>query len=138
MAVTVFEGKGAVAGRLASNIAKLLLNGQSAVVLNIDQTVITGKPEMVVEKYFGRRGITNKADPEKAAKWPKRPDYLFKKIVAGMLPKRSARSKAALSRLRAYMGVPKEYAAQSKVDSKTGHKEISGRSITLDDLCRQL
>jgi large subunit ribosomal protein L13 len=136
--VHVFEGKGAVVGRLASHVAKLTLKGESAVVLNVEQAVITGDPVMVVKKYAGRRGITNKADPEHAAKWPKRPDYLFKKIVTGMLPKHSARSKAALSLLRAYVSVPKEYAAHSKIDSKTAHKKIAGRFITLQDLCRQL
>lgn len=138
MATVVFEGKGAVAGRLAAHITKLILSGDGVVVLNIQEAVITGRPRMVVAKYAARRGITNKADPQHAAKWPKRPDYLFKKIVAGMLPKQSSRSKAALSRLKAYIGVPPEYATHSKIDSKTAHKKIAGRSITMQELCSQL
>ncbi len=136
--VNVFDGKGAIAGRLASHIVKLILAGQTVIVLNAQQVVISGKPRMVVAKYAARRGITNKADPSKAAKWPKRPDYLFKKIVSGMMPKRTSRSKAALGRLKAYLGTPKEYEGHAKIDSKTGHKKLTSASLTLQELCSQL
>ncbi len=109
--VRVIDGTGHVAGRLASIIAKRLLNGETIVVVNAEKIVITGKKNRVLGKFLKRisewRTYYN---PEKRGpKYPKTPDRIFKRMVRGMLPHKKPRGREALRRLRVYVGVPREY-----------------------------
>lgn len=129
----IYDANGAIAGRLASTIAKQLLTGNSVQVVNVEGAIISGNPRTTVAGYAVRRTLHNKGDPEHSVKWSRRPDYLFKRIVKGMLPPHSARRKNALSLLRVHMGVPKELAGKS-ADAKTGHKSIPISFITFKEL----
>ena len=40
--VTVIDGKGLIYGRLASEVATMILDGQEVVVLNAEQIIVTG------------------------------------------------------------------------------------------------
>ncbi len=109
--VTVIDGTGHVAGRLASIIAKRLLNGETIIVVNAEKIIITGKKKRVLEKFLKRisewRTYYN---PEKRGpKYPRTPDRIFKRMVRGMLPHKKPRGRDALKRLKVYVGVPKEY-----------------------------
>lgn len=136
--MAVIDAKGAVAGRLAAYTAKLALTGQNVTIFNIESAVITGDPKMVESKYSGRREVQNKSNPEHSMKWPRRPDLLFKRIIAGMLPKHSARKKAGLMKIKVYLGTPAGVVADAKVDPKAGHKKITSKFVTLGKLCNQL
>jgi len=116
----VVDGEGMVAGRLASVIAKKLLNGERIVVVNAEKIIITGKPRRIIEKYMKRisewRTYYN---PEKRGpKYPRRPDRLFKRIVRGMLPWKKSRGREAFKRLKVYVGVPEELESVKKVKIK--------------------
>ena len=129
----VIDVQGAPLGRVCAWAAKQSLNGNSVDIVNVDLCVITGDPKKIVEVYAKRRHMTQKANPEHAAKWPRRPDLLFKTIQHGMLPKRSSRGKAALSRIKVYLGVPAQFAGKAerfKKDPSTG--------ISLMEICRAL
>jgi large subunit ribosomal protein L13 len=129
----VIDAEGAPIGRVCAWCAKQAINGATIDVVNIDTCVITGNPEKIVAVYAGRRHMTQKANPEHAAKWPRRPDLLFKTILKGMLPKRTSRGKVALSHVKAYLGVPAQFAGKAekfKKDPSTG--------ITLMEICRAL
>jgi large subunit ribosomal protein L13 len=132
----VFDAEGAVAGRLASFAVKKALAGEEVVVVNCEKAVITGSPDSIISKYEARRGITQKANPEDAAKWPRRPDLLFKRIVQGMIPKKKARGAAAFKRIKAYVGVPTEFASVQK--QKAGMRPVRSKSITLLKICAGL
>ncbi|MEK6954289.1 MAG: 50S ribosomal protein L13 [Candidatus Micrarchaeota archaeon] len=108
----VIDADGAIVGRLAAIVAKRSLQGEEVVIVNAEKAVISGDPLKTKEKYYNRRQMTNKANPAEAAKWPRRPDLLLKRIITGMLPKHSGRGKAAGSRIKAFLGVPKEYAGK--------------------------
>lgn len=113
----VIDGEGMVAGRLASVIAKKLLNGERIAVVNAERIVITGKPKRIIEKYIKRisewRTYYN---PEKRGpKYPRRPDKLFKRIVRGMLPWKKPKGREAFKRLKVYIGVPKEFESAEKI-----------------------
>ncbi len=133
----IIDATGAILGRLTAQVAKAALEGQNVVIVNSEKIVISGDPVMTVAKYKGRRGMQDKADPEKGPKWPKRPDYLYKRILRGMLPKHSARGKAALSRVKAYLGVPAEYAGKAKPFAFTS-AQLTCRYISLQELCAKI
>ncbi|MBI5228486.1 50S ribosomal protein L13 [Candidatus Micrarchaeota archaeon] len=133
----VFDGTNAIVGRLSAHLVKLLLKGEEAVVVNAEKLVISGDPKKTIEKYAKRRTIQNKASPEESAKWPRRPDLLFKRIVRGMLPKKTRRGKDALKKLRVYLGVPKECEGKAQQFTKTS-KNLECDFITVGELCKNL
>ncbi len=133
----LIDANGAIAGRLASFTAKKLLQGESVSIVNAEGAIITGNPRTTTAKYAGRRRIQNKADPEKSAKWPRRPDMLLKKIVKGMLPPQSMARKHALMRLRVYLGIPKDLEGKT-FDTATAHKTVHGPHLTLKQLSTEL
>ena len=133
----IIDATGAIVGRLATVIAKSALEGQDVVVVNVEKAVISGDPVKTVLKYKGRRGMQNKANPDLSPKWSRRADYLFKRILQGMMPKHSARGKASLQRVRAYMGVPDAYAGKAKPYAFTA-AQLTCRYMTLEELCKKI
>lgn len=131
----IFDAAGAVVGRLAALVVKRLLAGKRVVILNAEKAVISGDPKGVVERYRLKRGMQNKSDPEHSPKWPRRPDFLYKKIFSGMFP-RKPRGKSAFKNLRIHIGVPSEYAGKKaqQYAVKTGF----AKSITLGQICANL
>lgn len=106
----IIDAAGHVAGRLATYIAKVLLEkpGLRIIVINAEKVAITGDPSMVAE-WFKRKISEWRThyNPEKVGpKVPRRPDRVFKRIVRGMLPKKTHMGREALKRLRVYMSVP--------------------------------
>ncbi len=132
----VFDADGAVVGRLCTYVAKKALAGEEVAVVNVEKAFLSGDPQRIYYDYKARRDIQQKANPEESTKWPRRPDYLFKRILKGMLPKHKARGADALKRVKAFIGVPKELEAAGK--QKYGVKSVSVKKITLQELCARL
>lgn len=131
----VVDATDAVAGRLATFVAKKLIQKEQVVIVNAEKAVISGNPDQVIGVYFKRRGMTNKANPEKAAKWPRRPDFFLKKIIFGMLPKTNRR-KQLLRELKIHIGVP-EGVKDAKNYTKTTEK-LGRKYISILDICQAL
>ncbi len=113
----VVDATNHVAGRLAAVVAKWLLEGRRVVIVNAEKAVITGDFNMILDWY--KRKLSEwrtHYNPEKVGpKIPRRPDRILKRIVRGMLPRKTWRGRGALRRLRVYMSVPPEYARKEKV-----------------------
>lgn len=133
----VVDASGAVAGRLGAFVAKQLLKGEQVIIVNAEKAVISGNKVYTVNVYRKRRHMTNKANPEKAAKWPRRPDLLLKKIVSGMLPPKTATKKKSLHALMVYMGKPDDVKEEAKQYVKTA-SSLGSTYITIGELCSEL
>jgi len=103
-------------------------------IINIEKAVISGNPLQIVGVYKKRRTMTNHGNPEEAAKWPRRPDFLFKKVLKGMLPN-SSRGKEAARRVKAYLGETGKKA--TKHDLKDSSK-LRRNFITIEQLSKEL
>ncbi|HII38988.1 TPA: 50S ribosomal protein L13 [Candidatus Micrarchaeota archaeon] len=134
----IIDATNTIMGRLATRVAKLLLKGEKVEVVNIEKTVFSGDPKQIVERYRARRGMQNKSDPEKSAKWPRRPDYLFKRILRGMLPKNRT-GEIVLHNFIAHVGVPSELADKKieRIETKEA-TALDCRHITLLQVSKQL
>lgn len=134
MEQVAIDATGAVLGRLSASVAKMLLRGESVVVVNCEKAVMSGDPSYLIEKYHQRRIVKNKANPEHSPHWPRRPDMLVKRIMRGMLPYKSAKGRAAFKRLRVYMGVPKDITKFAKaerfVKTNLGSKQITIQKLS--------
>ncbi len=128
--VKVIDGKGLIHGRLASNVAELIMDGEEVVVLNAEGIVITGQREMVFAKYKAKvdRGDAKK---RKGPFYPRRADLLFKRCVRGMIPWTSSSGRDAYRRLHVFVGTPKQFEDCEKIRPEEADREITGKYTTL-------
>jgi len=93
-----------IAGRLASNAAKMILNGDNVFIVNAEKAVISGRKEITFKEYKQK---TDRGDPVHGPFYPRVADRMLKRIVRGMLPK-SPKGRESFKRLRVYISVPEE------------------------------
>jgi len=133
---TTIDAKGLVLGRMASIVAKRLLNGERINIVNAEEAVISGKRLSILKesKEFLQVGHFRKG-PLHA----RRPDMIVKKVVRGMLPRKKPRGAKALGRLKVYIGVPgelrdKELETISQVDARN----LRGPYIKVSELASNI
>ncbi|MEM2042074.1 MAG: 50S ribosomal protein L13 [Nitrososphaerota archaeon] len=108
--LVVIDGSNHRLGRLASRVAKMLLEGKRVVVLNADKIVITGSKSAILARYQYLLDRTWLSSIERVQVWnPRRPDRIFWYTVRRMLARKKPKGREALSRLRVYNGVPEEF-----------------------------
>ena len=109
------DGTNLIAGRLCSNVAKLLLQGNRVSIVNCDKIMISGKRNSIVEEYKTFLKIASIINPKHGPFHPRRPDTIISRMVRGMLPRTKPSGQAALKRLRAYIGIPNELRSLEKI-----------------------
>ena len=127
----LIDAEGQTLGRMASNIAMILMGknkpsyisnditGDFVVLINASKVKVTGK------KYFDKEYITHTTRPgsTKIRKFSNlidtNPEYIVNKAVKGMLPKNKLSAKM-LKRLKIYPG--SEHPHQAQIDSNS--KEV--------------
>jgi len=106
---TVIDARGHMMGRLASIVAKELLNGQKVTLVRCEDMNISGSLYRNRLKYmeFKRKGMNS--NPRKGQFHFRAPSKIFWRVVRGMIPHKTARGAAALDRMTSYEGVPHPY-----------------------------
>nr|4V91_O Chain O, UL13 [Kluyveromyces lactis] len=113
--VVVIDGKGHLVGRLASVVAKQLLNGQKIVVVRAEELNISGEFFRNKLKYHD---FLRKATAFNKTRGPfhfRAPSRIFYKALRGMVSHKTARGKAALERLKVFEGIPPPYDKKKRV-----------------------
>ena len=111
----VVDGTNLIAGRLCSNVAKLLRKGNRVSIINCEKIMISGKKSSIVGEYEDFLKISSIIHPRHGPFHPRRPDTIIKRMIRGMLPKEKPSKKTGLARLRTYIGVPKEVKGLEKI-----------------------
>jgi large subunit ribosomal protein L13 len=132
----IVDATGLVLGRLASVTATQLLAGEEIHIVNAEKAIVTGRRENIYGEYAHTRSRGTK---EKGPYFPKRPDMILKRTVRGMLPYKMKRGRDAMSRLRVYVGVPRELRGQSFEQPEGARARDAGvRHIELGELSKRL
>ncbi|HII67074.1 MAG TPA: 50S ribosomal protein L13 [Thermococcaceae archaeon] len=105
----IINAEGLILGRLATKVAKMLLEGEEIVIINAEKAIITGNREFIFEKYKQRTELRTRTNPRKGPFYPKRSDEIVRRTIRGMLPWKTDRGRKAFKRLKVYAGVPKEF-----------------------------
>jgi len=130
----VIDAEGATLGRLSTIVAKELLRGEEIVIINSEKAVISGKKRMIKEEYKRRREL---GTSRKGPFFPRMPDRIVKRSIRGMLPYQTPHGRAALKRLKCYIGIPEEFKDKEKEvieEAKRKHVDF----ITIEELSRFL
>jgi large subunit ribosomal protein L13Ae len=111
----IIDGRGHLMGRLASVVAKHILNGQRIVVVRTESINISGslfRNKLALQEMRGHRINTN---PRRGFKHWKAPSRMFWKSIRGMLPHKTPKGAAALGRLKVFEGIPFPYDHKKRV-----------------------
>lgn len=101
------DASGQIVGRMCSNIAKLLLNGDSVVVVHADKALFSGHRSSVMGDFFDRLKIASVVHPKHGPFHPRTPSGILTRTIRGMIPRTKSSGQSAMKRLRVYSEVPK-------------------------------
>jgi len=133
----IVDATGLVMGRLASVAASRLLAGEEINIVNAEKAIITGNREGIYADYGQAR---SRGSREGGPFFPRRPEMILKRTVRGMLPYKLKRGKDAMSRLRIYVGVPKEFKGMQFEQPEGAKMRLTSNNkyIELGDLSKRL
>ena len=127
-----------IAGRLSSNVAKLLIKGNRVSVVNCERIMMSGTRSNQIKEYREFLEINSVINPKHGPVHYRRPDTLITKMIRQMLPyDRKPSGKEAHQRLRTYIGSPKELKSIAKIQfEKAKIKKTASNYTSIGELCR--
>ncbi|SPJ10455.1 60S ribosomal protein L13, putative [Plasmodium sp. DRC-Itaito] len=110
----VIDCKGHLLGRLASLIAKELLNGQRIVAVRCEDINISGSLYRNRLKYQEFLRLRTNTNPKKGPLHLREPSKILWRCVRGMLPHKTYKGQLALKKLKVCVGMPYPYDKKKK------------------------
>ena len=133
----VIDGTDHIAGRLSSNVAKLLLKGNRVTVVNSEKIMISGRKKSIVGEYKQFLKISSILHPKHGPFHPRKPDTMISRMIRGMLPRDKPSGREAIKRLRVYVGVPQDVKSLGKIQlEKTKIRKSSALYTSVGELGR--
>ncbi|HLE76060.1 MAG TPA: 50S ribosomal protein L13 [Candidatus Bathyarchaeia archaeon] len=134
--ITIINANGLILGRMASKVAKRLLNGEEVIIVNAEKSVLSGKKK---SKVAEAKEFLEVGAPMRGPFHYRRPDRIMRKTVRGMLPFKQPKGKNAYKRLKVFMGVPDEL-RDRKMDTLAEAQvtKLKGPHFTLAELAKEV
>merc|ERR1719310_1252962 len=104
--VVVVDCRNHMMGRLASIVAKEIMNGQKVVLVRAEEIVISGslfRNKLRMSHDLKKRTLTN---PTKGPHHYRTPARMVWRVIRGMMAHKTKRGAAALERLTVFEGIP--------------------------------
>ena len=133
----IFDAKEAIVGRLGTVVAKELLRGNEVIVLNSEESIMSGNKEVVVNKLKRLKKMGQGASM-KGPKIIKSSDRLLKRMIRGMLPWDKPRGREAYKRLKCYIGIPKTIEGNDLKKIKKISNKLPRKFSKLKEISSQL
>ena len=105
----IINAEGLIIGRMASIVAKRILNGEEITIVNAEKAVISGKRK---SRVMEAKTFLEVGAPERGPFHYRRPDRIVRKTVRGMVPYKQPKGKQAYKRLKVFIGIPAELKEQ--------------------------
>ena len=134
------DGDFQILGRLANEVAQLLLAGESVTIVNAEKIIITGSKESTFNRFKHRTDLADRGNPRRGPFFPKIADKLVRRVVRGMLPWRKSCGREAYRRLQVYEGVPENLMETEfvKIENANGTRLGTHKYITVLELSKYL
>ncbi len=134
--VTLINADGLILGRMASKVAKKLLNGEKVIIVNAEKAVISGKKK---SKVAEAKEFLEVGAPMRGPFHYRRPDRIVRKTVRGMLPFKQPKGKTALKKLKVFISVPEDLKDQQVITLKEAEAaKLKGPYFTLAELAKEI
>ena len=130
----IIDADGGIVGRIATVVAKRLLNGEEIAIVNSERAIITGKKRRIKEDYRKKREV---GSSRKGPFFPRTPDRILKRAIRGMIPYQTPHGRKAYKNLRVFIGVPLQF-KEKEFEIVEGAKKEAIDYITLEELSKFL
>ncbi|XP_055699971.1 60S ribosomal protein L13a [Phlebotomus papatasi] len=111
----IIDGRNHLVGRLASIVAKYLLQGGKVVVVRCEELNQSGHFYRNKVKYLSYLRKRCNVNPARGPYHFRAPSRMFYKAVRGMVPHKIKRGQQALKRLKVFEGIPPAYSKKKTV-----------------------
>jgi len=128
--MAIIDATDAPIGRLASIVAKRLLNGEEIFIVNAEKAIITGNKDEIKERYRRKREIGG--TKRKGPFFPRMPHMILKRTVRGMLPYQQPKGRQAFKRLKVFIGIPEEFKDKEieKIEFQKSKNDITLKELS--------
>jgi len=132
--MVVFDATDMILGRLASTAARRAILGENVEVINCEKAVITGARKRTLADYKQR---FHRGSPTTGPFFRRMPDRFVKRAIRGMIPYKRERGKAALKKIRCYIGVPENFKDQKfeTIKNAAVGKVPNLKYVTIKEIC---
>ncbi|MGP3704660.1 MAG: 50S ribosomal protein L13 [Candidatus Bathyarchaeota archaeon] len=136
---TIIDASGLIMGRLASIVAKRLLNGEKIAIVNAEKAVISGEKRSIVREFKKFLEIGSVVNPKYGPIHPRRPDGILRRVVRGMLPMDKAKGREAFKRLKVYINIPPEVSGR-KIETipEVSISKLKGKYVHLGLIAKEI
>jgi large subunit ribosomal protein L13 len=112
----IIDGRDLILGRIASYVAKRLLDNRDEQIslINAEKIVVSGSKKAIEKRYSFMREV---GDIYKGPFFPRMSDRIVRRTIRSMLPFKKTTGREAFKRVMVYIGEPKELSGD-KVDGK--------------------
>jgi len=133
----IIDATNLILGRMATNVAKKVLEGDNIDIINCENVVLTGNRDQILARYKQRRyrGI-----PLKGPYFPRYPDRLVRRAIRGMLPWTKTRGREAFKRVICHISIPDKF-KDKKIETiaKANIEKVPNvKYITVKEICKTL
>ncbi len=132
----LINADGLIVGRMASKVAKKLLNGEKVIIVNAEKAVISGKKK---SKVAETKKFLEVGAPMKGPFHYRRPDKILRKTIRGMLPFKQPKGKTAFRKLKIFINVPEDLKDQKMIIFREAQvSKLKGPYLTLAELAKEI
>jgi large subunit ribosomal protein L13 len=130
----VIDAENKIAGRLATNLAQKLKDGEEIKVVNAEKAVISGTKEEVLADYKQKY---ERGSRDFGPHYPKSPERILKRITKRMLPD-NGEGREMLSNLKMYIGHPEEIGEAEDPGTKEGDELRNKKYVKLVEISKHI
>merc|ERR1719331_579799 len=113
--VVIIDAKNHLLGRLASIVAKELLQGQRVVIVRAEHINISGSFYRNKLKFLDKLKKRTNTNPAHGPYHMRSPARIFYRVIRGMIPHKTYRGKCAMERLKVFEGIPAPYDSMKRM-----------------------
>jgi large subunit ribosomal protein L13 len=135
-AKVVIDADGLILGRMASLIAKRLLDGEKIELVNAEKVVVSGDRVRITDEW---KEFLTVGGFGKGPTHLRRPNDIVRRTVRGMLPYRIPKGKKAYGNLKVHIGVPEEFEKIEKQSLPEVHSsKLNRHFVTIGELAKSI
>jgi len=132
--ITIIDATGLILGRMASTIAKQLLQGDTVIVVNAEKAAISGKRLAILKKS---QTFLEVGHFRKGPYHQRRPDRIVKRTIRGMLPRKKPKGQQAYKRLKVFLQLPEEFKGkETQTIPQASVQDLKCPYITVEELAK--
>lgn len=134
------DGDYQILGRMANEVAQLLLAGEPVVIVNAQNVIITGNRKEIYKRFKHRTDLADRGNPRRGPFFPKTSSRIVRRTIRGMLPWKKPSGREAYRLLTVYDTVPEELKDKEfvKIENADGARLGTHKIVTVSELSQYL